>query len=77
VPGALGIGGEMFGAWVLLFFGALGVSGLLLTLAAINGAFPPRAGRNERRRSAQAARRGGEPVWAPRNDARAHARREG
>jgi len=77
VPGALGIGGEMFAAWLLLFFGALGVSGLLLTAAAMNGAFPPRAGGHERRPSAHAARRGGEPVWAPRNEARAHARREG
>jgi hypothetical protein len=77
VPGALGIGGAMFGAWLLLFFGALGVSGLLLTAAALNGAFPPRSSRPERRRSAQAARRPGDPMWAPRSDAHAGARREG
>jgi hypothetical protein len=40
VPNALGILSEMFGAWVLLFCGLLGLSGGLLTLAAFNGMFP-------------------------------------
>jgi len=67
LPGALGIGGEMFAAWVLLFFGALAVSGVLLTLAALNGAFPRRP--SSHRRTAAAARRPGDPMWAPRSDA--------
>ena len=40
VPHALGIGGEMFVAWVLIFLVALGCSGLLLFIAALNGIFP-------------------------------------
>ena len=40
VPGALGIGGELFVVWVLIFLGALGSSGLLLFVAALNGLFP-------------------------------------
>jgi hypothetical protein len=79
IPGALGIGGAMFGAWVLLFFGALAVSGILLTLAALNGAFPPRPARPsyQRRNTTLPARQGGDPVWAPRTDAGSTARREG
>jgi hypothetical protein len=77
LPGALGIGGAMFGAWVLLFFGALAVSGVMLTLAALNGAFParPRA-TYQRRNTALPARQPGDPMWAPRADA-GPARREG
>jgi hypothetical protein len=40
VPHALGIGGELFVAWVLIFLLALGCSGLLLFVAALNGLFP-------------------------------------
>ncbi len=40
VPHALGIGGGMFVAWVLIFLLALGGSGLLLFIAALNGIFP-------------------------------------
>jgi len=40
VPGALGIRGEMFVAWLMLFFAELAISGLLLFVAAINGIFP-------------------------------------
>lgn len=40
VPHALGIGGEMFVAWVVIFLTALGCSGLLLFIAALNGIFP-------------------------------------
>lgn len=41
IPGALGISGELFTAWLLLFLGMLGLSGLALFLAALNGIFPP------------------------------------
>ena len=41
IPGALGIHGEMFVAWLLLFFVILAGSGITLILASINGAFPP------------------------------------
>ncbi len=40
VPHALGIGSEMFVAWVLIFLAALAFSGLLLFIAALNGIFP-------------------------------------
>jgi hypothetical protein len=40
VPGALGIRGEMFAAWLMLFFAELALSGLALFVAAINGIFP-------------------------------------
>ena len=40
VPHALGIGGEMFVAWLMMFLVALGLSGLLLFIAALNGIFP-------------------------------------
>lgn len=40
VPGALGIRGEMFVAWLVLFFAELALSGLALFVAAINGIFP-------------------------------------
>jgi hypothetical protein len=43
LPGALGIGGEMFAAWLILFFLALALAGSLLTIASLNGVFPPRA----------------------------------
>ena len=43
VPGALGIGGGMFAAWVVLFFLALAGAGSLLTIASLNEAFPPRS----------------------------------
>jgi len=40
IPHALGIGGEMLIAWVLIFLAALGLSGLLLFIAAVNNIFP-------------------------------------
>jgi hypothetical protein len=40
IPGALGIRGEMFVAWLMLFFATLALSGLTLVIAAINGIFP-------------------------------------
>jgi hypothetical protein len=42
-PGALGIGGELFAAWLVLFFLSLAASGSLLTVASLNEFFPPHA----------------------------------
>jgi len=41
VPHALGIRGAMFVAWLLLFFAILGLSGVTLLIASLNGIFPP------------------------------------
>jgi hypothetical protein len=41
VPSALGIGGELIQVWIVIFLLALGVGGAMLTLAALNGLFPP------------------------------------
>jgi hypothetical protein len=41
IPDALGVTGQMIAAWILLFFVCMGLSGALLTLAAINGIWPP------------------------------------
>jgi hypothetical protein len=54
VPGALGIRGEMFVGWLMLFFAELAISGLFLFIAAINGIFP---------RTARPAR-SAEALWA-------------
>jgi hypothetical protein len=59
VPDALGVGGQLIGAWIGLFFVFLAVSGCSLTLAAINGIFPA-AERAPRRTPAQRA-----PAGAP------------
>jgi hypothetical protein len=60
IPGALGIGGDFFVAWLLLFLALLALAGLTLCMAAINGIFPP----NVR------APRGAESLWAaPQTDA--------
>ena len=40
LPDALGIVAELFQAWLILFFLALGISGAMLTMAAVNGIFP-------------------------------------
>ena len=40
LPGAMGIAGPMFAAWFVLFFLGLAVAGSLLTIAALNAAFP-------------------------------------
>ena len=45
VPHALGIGSALFVAWLLLFLTVLALAGASLTMAAINGLFPPRARR--------------------------------
>jgi hypothetical protein len=42
VPGALGIGAELFAVWLVLFFVALASSGSLLTVASLNAIFPVR-----------------------------------
>jgi hypothetical protein len=84
IPGALGIGRAMFGAWLLLFFAALAVSGFILTFSALNGAFPRRPAyvrRNTALPSPEQGplalpRRSGDPAWAPRGEGRP-ARREG
>lgn len=39
-PGALGIAGGMFTAWLLLFFVILAAAGVTLVIAAVNGIFP-------------------------------------
>ncbi|HYM15246.1 MAG TPA: hypothetical protein VEZ14_06775 [Dehalococcoidia bacterium] len=41
VPGALGIGGQLFAVWLVLFLLILAGSGLTLFFAALNGIFPP------------------------------------
>jgi hypothetical protein len=40
LPGALGIRGGLFTAWLLLFFAILALCGLTLVIASINGMFP-------------------------------------
>jgi len=41
IPGLLGITGDLVQAWILLSLLALGLSGAMLTIAAVNGIFPP------------------------------------
>ena len=41
IPHALGIRGELFAAWLVLFLLILAVAGLTLFVAGINGIFPP------------------------------------
>jgi hypothetical protein len=41
IPSALGIRGHMFIAWLALFLLILAGSGAMLTMASINGIFPP------------------------------------
>jgi hypothetical protein len=41
IPSALGIRGHMFVAWLALFLLILAGSGAMLTMASINGIFPP------------------------------------
>ncbi len=41
IPSALGIGGPMLVAWLLLFLVILAGSGAMLTIASFNGIFPP------------------------------------
>jgi hypothetical protein len=41
IPTSVGIGREMFTAWLLLFFAISAVAGGMLTMAAINGIWPP------------------------------------
>ena len=77
LPGALGIGGQMFAAWLILFFLILAVSGSLLTAAALNAAFPPQPPLPPRGRTVP-ARDPRAPMWpgpqqraaAPRGNAR-------
>jgi hypothetical protein len=53
IPSVLGIDGPMFVAWLLLLLVILAGSGAMLTLASINGVFPP-AERPRARRPAPA-----------------------
>ena len=77
VPGALGIAGGMFTAWLLLFFAALASAGALLTIAAINAAFPPPAASPARRTSgARRTAHSGETLWAPTRPASGGVRRD-
>jgi hypothetical protein len=55
IPHALGIGGAMFVAWLLLFLAMLALAGASLTMAAINGLFPPAEPRAARAAVQQAA----------------------
>ena len=52
IPGALHIHSMMLGAWLLLFFAMLAISGLVLMAASFNGAFPP-GGRRQPRHGVQ------------------------
>jgi hypothetical protein len=63
LPRSLGIGAELFGVWLVLFFAVIGVSGGILTLAAVNAAFPPQPPRVARRTAPR--RDGGSALWAP------------
>ena len=63
IPGALGIAGEMFAAWLMLFFVILSVAGSVLTIAALNAAFPVEPASRTRNR-ATAARSTDGPMWA-------------
>ena len=71
IPGALGIGGALFTAWLLLFFAILALAGAMLTAAALNAAFPPASGtpqppsRPQRRQAQRVRRPDGTPLWAP------------
>ena len=63
---ALGIGGEFFAVWLLLFFVSLGLSGFVLTAAALNTAFERQGtGVPTRRRTIAAPPRSKETLWAP------------
>lgn len=64
IPGALGIAGGMFAAWLVLFFIILAVAGSVLTVAALNAAFPPQPASPPHGR-AMPARSSGAPMWAP------------
>ena len=71
VPGALGIAGEMFAAWLVLFFVIMSAAGSLLTVAALNAAFPPQPAAPPRDRAMparsplQGGPSAGAPMWAP------------
>jgi hypothetical protein len=63
LPGSMGIAGPMFAAWFILFFLGLAVAGSLLTVAALNAAFPGRpAGSHGRTTPARAP---SSAMWAP------------
>lgn len=41
IPNGLGIGSELFQAWLVIFVLAFGFGGFMLTMASFNGLFPP------------------------------------
>lgn len=41
IPGALGIAAGLIEVWLVAAFAAMAISGAALTLAAVNGLFPP------------------------------------
>lgn len=41
IPGSLGVAGGLIEVWLVVSFAATAISGALLTLAALNGLFPP------------------------------------
>jgi hypothetical protein len=41
LPDSLGVTGQMLAAWIVLFFVFMAASGAMLTLASINGIWPP------------------------------------
>ena len=66
IPGALGIGGSMFGAWLVLFFLAMAAAGSLLTIASLNAVFPPREAAPPSSPSRAALiKRAQTTIWAP------------
>lgn len=64
IPGVLGIGPEMFAVWLVLFLLTLGVSGILLTLAALSAALATPTGPS--RRDVASRLEQNAPAWAQR-----------
>jgi hypothetical protein len=76
LPDALGIGGPMFAAWLILFFLSMMVAGSLLTVAALNAAFPLHPASPQRGHTApERARTAASPMWAPPSSPRASSTR--
>ena len=75
IPRALDIAWQFFAAWMVLFFLIVGVAGALLTVAALNGAFPTRPRRGRTVAAAPPSTLWATPPAAP--DARNSVRRQG
>lgn len=76
IPDALGIGSQLIQIWIVTFFIALGVSGGMLTLAAINGIFPPVVRAPARRAASLPTRVADAEVARPATTVRASGSRE-